>query len=381
MLISLIVKIYRKIIEQVIENIPNLDEWHSPHILKLLSDKGWKECIVSLHDPNKNKDINSKLYKRLAYDEILANLIVLSKIRSRIKRIKKRPKVFNNSLSKYLVSNFNFILTNNQKEIINEINKDMKSENKMFRLLQGDVGSGKTIISLISASNVIESNYQTAFMAPTEILAKQHYNLAKKVFAGTKIKIGFLIGKTKSPYKKKIIQDLSNGKIKLLVGTHALFQKDIRFNNLGLVIIDEQHKFGVKQRMELANKGGDNCDILIMSATPIPRTLILAFYGDMDISKLIEKRLKPLDIDLESDNALDTWIKNNIGTGHHVSCTAKMGPYSDPMAVVDQYGKLHGADGIRVADASIMPDCVRANINVTVMMIGERISGFITSGY
>ena len=282
-------KIYRKIIEQVIDNIPNLDEWHNPRILKLLGDKGWRECIVSLHDPNKNKDINSKLYKRLAYDEILANLIVLSKIRSRIKKIKKKPKVFNNSLSKYLVSNFNFMLTNNQKEIINEINQDMKSKNKMFRLLQGDVGSGKTIISLISASNVIESNYQTAFMAPTEILAKQHYDLAKKVFAGTKIKIGFLIGNTKSSYKEKIIKDLLKGKIKLLVGTHALFQKDIRFNNLGLVIIDEQHKFGVKQRMELANKGGDNCDILIMSATPIPRTLILAFYGDMDISKLIEK--------------------------------------------------------------------------------------------
>ena len=126
-------------------------------------------------------------------------------------------------------------------------------------------------------------------MAPTEILAVQHYNLAKTIFKGTNIKIGFLTGKTKISDKKIIINKLSNGKINLLIGTHALFQKKIFFRNLGLVIIDEQHKFGVKQRLELAYKGGNDCDILLMSATPIPRTLILTLYGDMDISRLIEK--------------------------------------------------------------------------------------------
>ena len=282
-------KLYRKIIEQVLDKIPNLNEWHSLNILKHFGEKNWKDSILNLHAPNKNKDLNSNFYKRLAYDEILANLLVLSKIRNRIKRIKKKAKFFTNSLSKYLISNFSFKLTNNQKKIIDDINKDLKSENKMFRLLQGDVGSGKTIISLIAASNVIESNYQVAFMAPTAILAKQHYDLAKKIFKGTKIKIGFLIGSAKSSDKKKIMKYLSKGKIKLLIGTHALFQKKIFFNNLGLIIIDEQHKFGVRQRMNLANKGGDNCDILVMSATPIPRTLMLTFYGDMDVSKLIEK--------------------------------------------------------------------------------------------
>ena len=282
-------KIYRRIIEQVLNKIPNLNEWHSLNILKHFGEKNWKDSILNLHNPDKNKNINSSYYKRLAYDEILANLLVLSKIRNRIKKIKKKSKSFTGSLSKYLTSNFSFKLTNNQKEIIDDIKKDLKSENKMFRLLQGDVGSGKTIISLIAASNVIESNYQVAFMAPTEILAKQHHDLAKKIFMGTKIKIGFLIGSVKSSDRKKIMKDLSEGKIKLLIGTHALFQKKIFFNNLGLIIIDEQHKFGVKQRINLANKGGNDCDILVMSATPIPRTLMLTFYGDMDVSKLIEK--------------------------------------------------------------------------------------------
>ena len=282
-------KTYRRIIEQVLNKIPNLVEWHSPDILKKIGEKSWKDCMLKLHNPNKKLDLNSDYYKRLAYDEILANLLVLSKIRSRIKKIKKKSKFFNHSLSKNLVSNFNFTLTNDQKKIINEINTDLKSENKMFRLLQGDVGSGKTIISLIAASNVIESNYQVAFMAPTEILARQHYNLAKNIFRGTKVNIGFLVGNTKSLIKKKILNNLINGKIDLLIGTHALFQKHIFYNNLGLIIIDEQHKFGVKQRMKLADKGGDNCDVLVMSATPIPRTLMLTFYGDMDVSKLIEK--------------------------------------------------------------------------------------------
>ena len=282
-------KIYRKIIEQVLNQIPNLDEWHNLNILEKFGKNSWKDCVLNLHNPNKNKNLNSNFYERLAYDEILANLIVLSKIRSRIKKNKKNKKVFFNKLSKFLISNFKFTLTSNQIKIIQDINFDLKSDRKMFRLLQGDVGSGKTIVSLIAASNVIESNFQVAMMAPTEILAQQHYDLAKKIFNNTNVKIVNFIGSLKSFKKKEILKDLSNGKINFVIGTHALFQKNVIFKNLGLVIIDEQHKFGVKQRMNLANKGGRNCDVLVMSATPIPRTLILAIYGDMDISKLIEK--------------------------------------------------------------------------------------------
>ena len=190
----------------------------------------------------------------------------------------------------YLMNkNFNFSLTSDQNKVISEINSDLLSEYKMLRILQGDVGSGKTIVSLISAGNVIQSKYQAALMAPTEILAKQHFNLSKKIFKDTNVKIEFLTGKTKPKDKKKINHNLVNGKINLLIGTHALFQKNIEFKKLGLIIIDEQHKFGVRQRIELSNKGGKDCDILLMSATPIPRTLIMALYGDMDVSRLVEK--------------------------------------------------------------------------------------------
>ena len=281
-------KIYRKLIEQVLKKIPNLKEWHDDEILSKIGNVSWKNSIINLHGKNQN-NLSTKYYRRLAYDEILANLLVLSQVRKRIKKSKKENKKFDEYLSKKLINNFNYKLTENQITIIKEINDDLRSDYKMFRLLQGDVGSGKTIISLISASNVIRSNYQVVLMVPTEILARQHYSLAKKIFKLTNVKIEFLAGKIKAKKKRVIEEKLINGKINFLIGTHALFQKNIIFKNLGLAIIDEQHKFGVRQRIELSKKGGKNCDILLMSATPIPRTLILTVYGDMDVSKLIEK--------------------------------------------------------------------------------------------
>ena len=158
----------------------------------------------------------------------------------------------------------------------------------MFRLLQGDVGSGKTIVSLISALNVVNSGYQVALMAPTEILARQHFVLAKKIFP-TQINLALLSSKSENKIKKEIIDNLKTKKIDMVFGTHAIFQKKITFSNLGFIIIDEQHKFGVRQRKLLSDKGGKNCDVLLMSATPIPRTLTMSIYGDMDISIIREK--------------------------------------------------------------------------------------------
>ncbi len=288
-------KVYRKLIEQVLKKITDLKEWHEDEILKKVGNMSWYKSIISIHQ-NRIKDLNSKFYRRLAYDEILANFLVLSQVRKRVRKFKKRNKKFDTRLSDKIIDNFDFSLTLNQIKIIDEINKDLKSDFKMFRLLQGDVGSGKTIVSLITASNVIRSNYQVALMAPTEILAKQHYELAIKIFKSTNVNIKFLAGKTEAKMKKLLQKNLVNGKINFLIGTHALFQKSILFKNLGLIIIDEQHKFGVKQRIELSKKGGKDCDILLMSATPIPRTLILAIYGDMDVSRLIEKPINRKDI-------------------------------------------------------------------------------------
>jgi len=315
-------KIYRKLIDEVLDNISDLSEWHDNETLNKIGNVSWYNSIFNIHKNNKN-EINLKFYRRLAYDEILANLLVLSQVRKRIKKFKKKSKSFDDYLSKKIIKNFNFLLTNNQKKIIEEINKDLKSDFKMFRLLQGDVGSGKTIVSFIAAANVIRSNYQVALMAPTEILARQHYNLAMKIFKSSKINIKFLTGKFDHREKKEIQKDLSAGKINFLIGTHALFQKSILFKNLGLVIIDEQHKFGVKQRIDLSNKGGKNCDILLMSATPIPRTLILAVYGDMDVSRLIEKPLErkkilTLSKPEEKINEILIFIKKQIEKGNQI---------------------------------------------------------------
>ena len=281
-------KTFRKIIENVINNLPELDEWYGPEIITKFGFSSWKKSIQMVHSAKNNKN-HSTYLKRLALDEILSNLLVLSKNRKKFKKTLKKNKLFKEIISNKILNNLSFKLTKNQKAVINEINFDLNSDKKMFRILQGDVGSGKTIVALISIANVLESNYQAAFMAPTSVLAKQHFELAKKIFKDTNIKINLLTGKTNYKERKNILSEIKDGKTQFLIGTHALFQKKIDFKELGIIVIDEQHKFGVRQRMALAEKGGDNCDVLLMSATPIPRTMVLTIYGDMDVSKLIEK--------------------------------------------------------------------------------------------
>jgi ATP-dependent DNA helicase RecG len=241
-----------------------------------------------LHKPDNVGKYNSNFYRRLAYDEILSTFLVHSEIRKNIKKIKKQKKIFNNSYQKKILDNLNFKLTSDQEKTLNEINNDLQSNQKMFRLLQGDVGSGKTIVALCAAANTVKSGFQVAVMAPTEILARQHYNLAKEIFDKN---LNLEILSSKSEYKeKKIIREkLENNQIDVIFGTHAIFQTKIIFKKLGLIIIDEQHKFGVNQRKKLSDKGGDNCDVLLMSATPIPRTLTMTIYGDMDLSIIKEK--------------------------------------------------------------------------------------------
>ena len=251
----------------------------------------WKESIKNLHLPNTEKNLNSIFLKRIAYDEIFANLLFLSNSRNKIKKIKKNIKEFKNIYSFQLIKSLSYQLTNGQKKIIKEIEIDLKSNLRMFRILQGDVGSGKTIVAIVSAINVVEAGYQCGLMAPTAILAEQHYKMLHGLItnSGLDIRIKLLTGKIDLKNRKKILDDLQDKKIDFLIGTHALFQKTILFNKLGLVIIDEQHKFGVQQRIKFAKKGGINCDVLLMSATPIPRTMMMSIYGDMDTSKLEEK--------------------------------------------------------------------------------------------
>jgi ATP-dependent DNA helicase RecG len=281
-------KSYNKIINQILKNLPKIDEWHSEKILKKFGNESWNSSIMKLHDPINISNYKSNFYRRLAYDEILSTFLVNSQIRKKIKKIKKNSKKFTDNSYINTMSKLNFSLTNDQKKSLLDINKDLSSKSKMFRLLQGDVGSGKTIVALISALNSIESGYQVALMAPTEILARQHFMLAKKIF-NKNINIELLSSKSENLKKKRIIDRLKNNQINMLFGTHAVFQKKIIFSKLGYIIIDEQHKFGVRQRKLLSDKGGKNCDTLLMSATPIPRTLTMSIYGDMDVSIIKEK--------------------------------------------------------------------------------------------
>jgi ATP-dependent DNA helicase RecG len=280
-------KTYNKIINQILKNLPILNEWHDKEVLKKFDNESWNDAIVKLHDPKNIENYKSHFYKRLAYDEILASFLVNSEIRKKIKKIKKIAKNFTEKTND-IINKLNFDLTDDQKKSLIDINKDLNSKNKMFRLLQGDVGSGKTIVAMISSLNVINSGFQVALMAPTEILARQHYKLAKKLFPKN-IHIELLSSKSENIEKKRITKELNDNKINMVFGTHAIFQKKIIFSNLGYIIIDEQHKFGVRQRKLLSDKGGDNCDVLLMSATPIPRTLTMSFYGDMDVSIIREK--------------------------------------------------------------------------------------------
>ena len=284
-------KKYRNISEQVINSLPKIDDWLDENFIKENKLVSWNECIIRLHTSTDCKNNQSKSFRRIVFDELCANFLTLSENRKRI-RIKKSPKIFTNKNSEFIKKKLPFKLTNDQEKVLDEINRDLLSDKRMFRIIQGDVGSGKTIVSLLCILNVIKSGYQCALMSPTEILAKQHYTLIKKIFKNENFDIEFLTGKTEYKSRKIILENLTSGKIKLLIGTHALFQKKINFYKLGLVVIDEQHKFGVKQRSELSKKGGSDCDVLLMSATPIPRTMMMSLYGDMDISKITEKPAK-----------------------------------------------------------------------------------------
>ena len=282
-------KFFRKFILKNIEilnsyKFPN--EWINDKYLEKNKWLNFKKALLKIHNPLKllNKNESESIRKRLAYDEILSNFLIFNSFRQNIKENKIKIKNF--SLSQNIKKKIPFKLTPDQNKTLEEINNDLTSKKKMYRLIQGDVGSGKTIISLLAISDMINSGYQCVLMAPTELLAKQHYEYFFEYFNSFNINIALLTSKIKN--KSQIIKGINNSTIKLLIGTHAVYNKELNFNNLGLVIIDEQHKFGVNQRTNLLEKSS-NCHTLIMSATPIPRSLSFALYGEIDVSTIKSK--------------------------------------------------------------------------------------------
>ena len=315
-------KIYNKIINQIITNLPLLHEWHSENILNKFGNVKWNEAIIELHKPENIGKYKKNFYQRLAFDEIFSTFLVNSEIRKKIKKIKKEGKSIDYTKQNNIIKNLKFSLTNDQKKTLEEINLDLSSTNKMFRLLQGDVGSGKTIVSLLAAFNTVNSGFQVAVMAPTEILARQHYNFATKIFSN-QMRMELISGKSEYKTKKEILKKLAKNEIDIIFGTHAIFQKKVFFKNLGLIIIDEQHKFGVNQRKRLSDKGGKNCDVLLMTATPIPRTLTMTLYGDMDLSIIKEKpkSRKPIKTYSKLESKIEDvikFIKKEIKLGNQI---------------------------------------------------------------
>jgi ATP-dependent DNA helicase RecG len=282
----------RKAIDGALHQLPDLPEWIDA---RFLAKQGWPsfaKAITRLHTPQTEDDLSpsAPARARLAYDELLANQLALAIIRQRLKKRAGRSLVGSGQLRKAIVAALPFALTGAQSRALAEIDADMASPNRMHRLLQGDVGSGKTVVALLAMANAVEAGAQTALMAPTELLARQHLATISGFTDAAGLRVALLTGRERGRERTGILEALKDGDVDILIGTHALFQEAIQFRDLGLVVIDEQHRFGVHQRLALQAKGtGTGAELLVMTATPIPRTLLLTSYGDMDVSRLDEK--------------------------------------------------------------------------------------------
>ncbi len=288
----------RRAAAQALTKLPALPEWIGADVLKRCNFPSFADSLRHLHQPADMADIlpDRPYWSRLAYDELLAGQLALALVRAQLKRPAGSRHAGDGELRKRIIAALPYSLTPSQQTAVTEITKDLGEPLRMLRLLQGDVGSGKTVVALLSAAAVIEAGRQAALMAPTEILARQHLKTITPLAERAGLRVAILTGREKGKERKDIIARLAAGQIDLLVGTHALIQDDVVFKQLALAIVDEQHRFGVRERLLLTQKG-DAIDMLVLTATPIPRTLVLTYFGDMDISELRDKPQgrKPID--------------------------------------------------------------------------------------
>ncbi|MCB1379534.1 MAG: ATP-dependent DNA helicase RecG [Alphaproteobacteria bacterium] len=284
-------KVLAKAIQSALPRIPLLPEWQDEPFRQRHNWPDFAGALRMLHHPETPSALGPEApaRRRLAYDELLANQLALSLVRTNLKRSAGRQFRGNGERRKSIIAALPYTLTDAQRTALDDILRDMAAPARMLRLLQGDVGSGKTIVALLALAAAIESNAQGAFMVPTEILARQHLATLTPYCAAAGISIALLTGREKGRIRDDILARTAAGDIGILIGTHAVFQEDVVFNDLGLVVIDEQHRFGVHQRLALQGKGNAKADLLVMTATPIPRTLALTVYGDMDVSRITEK--------------------------------------------------------------------------------------------
>jgi len=276
-----------KAVRNALDKVPPMPEWQDAAFLKQRAWADFNAALETAHNPVHDSDLEptKPARQRLAYDELLANQLALRLIRAHMRETKGRPIAGTGQLKARAIAALPFVLTDPQLQALAEIEQDMASDKRMLRLLQGDVGSGKTIVALLAMLRCVEAGMQAALMAPTELLVRQHLASLEPYAAAAGVRLACLTGREKGAGRTETLARLAAGEIDILVGTHALFSEDVTFNDLGLAVVDEQHRFGVHQRMQLQSKGRP-ADVLVMTATPIPRTLALTAYGDMEVSRI-----------------------------------------------------------------------------------------------
>jgi len=298
----------RKAADAALTRLPDLPEWQDASWVARERFPSFAEALRVLHRPTEPADLlpEGLAWSRLAYDEFLAGQLALALVRAHLRRPAGRATPGTGHIRKKLIEALPYSLTPSQGRAVADIVSDLGRPERMLRLLQGDVGSGKTVVALLAAAAVIEGGRQAALMAPTEILARQHFNTVAPLAAAAGINVAILTGRERGRERNDILEKLAFGDIHVLIGTHALFQEEVEFRDLALAVVDEQHRFGVHQRLALAKKG-EAVDVLVMTATPIPRTLVLTYFGDMDVSELREKPAgrQPIDTRVVPHSRLD----------------------------------------------------------------------------
>ncbi len=357
-------KILVKASRQALERVPKFEEWQEPNWLKSKRWPTFYTALEHLHHPTESGHISAAgpARQRLAFDELLAMQLALGLVRANYKTQQGQSVVGTGLIAKQIQEALPFTLTQSQKKAVSDISKDLASGARMLRLLQGDVGSGKTIVALMAMVSAVEVGCQAALMAPTEVLARQHLETIQLLADAVGLTIAVLTGKDKASTRKDVLARTASGEIDILIGTHAIFQDDVDFKDLGVAVIDEQHRFGVHQRLALQAKGkAGGVNVLVMTATPIPRTLQMTHYGDLDVSRLTEKPAgrKPIETRSVATERLEEVIdglRRAVSSGAQVYWVCPLIESSDTSELAaaeerhahltqifgDQVGLLHG---------------------------------------
>ncbi|MFV0295270.1 MAG: ATP-dependent DNA helicase RecG [Hyphomicrobiaceae bacterium] len=391
-------KVLGKAIRQVVESVPDFPEWQRPEWLEKQQWPPLKDAISHLHCPVDGTDVSpgSAPWQRIAYDELLAGQLALGLVRQGARQQPGRVTVGDGRIRQKLLAALPFKPTNSQVTAVQEIEADMAAPSRMMRLLQGDVGSGKTLVALMAMAIAVEAGGQAALMAPTEVLARQHAETIEPLARAARLTVGLLTGREKGKVRSGLLAAVAAGHVDILVGTHALFQPEVMFRDLAFVVIDEQHRFGVHQRMALQAKGGrQGVNVLAMTATPIPRTLLMTHYGDLDVSRLTEKPAgrKPITTTLVASDRLEDVIeglKRAVVQGAQIYWVCPLIETSDTSDLAaaeeraahlaqsfgDKVGLIHGAMAGPAKDevmAAFSEDRLKILVATTVIEVGVNV--------